>query len=47
VTVPFQSWVMVCPAPNDQVSRQPLMESPKFVTVTLALKPPGQELEMA
>ena len=28
VTVPFHSWVMVCPAPNDQVSRQPFTASP-------------------
>src|SRR2546423_314036 len=30
---------MVCPAPNDQVSRQPLTASPKLVTVTLARTP--------
>jgi hypothetical protein len=44
LTEPFQSWVTVCPAANDQVTRQPLMGSPRLVTVTLALKPPCQEL---
>ena len=47
VTVPFQSWVMVCPAVNDQVSFQLVNASPRLVMVTLAPKPPVQELVTA
>ena len=42
VWVAFQIWVICSPAPNDQVSRQPLTASPRLFMVTLALKPPGQ-----
>src|SRR5204862_4823926 len=38
---PFHNWVTVCPAVKLQLSRQPLIPSPRLVTVTLAPKPPG------
>ncbi len=41
VTVPFQSWVTVCPAVKDQANRHPLSASPRLVTVTEAPNPPG------
>ncbi len=41
VRVVFQAWVTVCPAVKVQVSRHALMASPRFVTTTPALKPPG------
>jgi len=40
VTVPFHSWVTVCPAVNVQVSCQPEIGSPRLVMSTLAPKPP-------
>jgi len=40
VTVAFQAWLTVCPAPNDQRSVQPLIGSPRLVTATEAPKPP-------
>ena len=43
VTDPFQSWVIVCPAVYDQVSRQLLSGSPWLVMVTLAPNPPGHD----
>ncbi|GAA2183169.1 hypothetical protein GCM10009848_03840 [Micromonospora lupini] len=36
----FHDCVTVCPAPYDHVSAQLLNGSPRFVTVTLAPKPP-------
>jgi hypothetical protein len=41
LTVPFHSWVMVCPPLNDHVSRHPFTGSPRLSMVTLAPKPPG------
>jgi len=40
VKLPFHSCVIVCPAPNDQVSCQLLIGLPRFVMLTLAPKPP-------
>ena len=45
LTEPFHSWVIVCPAPNDQVSFQFVTGSPRLVMVTFAPKPPGHELD--
>jgi hypothetical protein len=42
VTVAFHACDTCWPAPNDQVSVQPERESPRFVKVTDAVKPPGQ-----
>src|SRR6185312_11987733 len=44
VTVPFHSWVTVCPAGNANTSDHPLIGSPRFVTSTAAPKPPGHWL---
>ena len=44
LSVPFQSWVMVWPPVNVQVTRQPAMATvPKLRTVTLTWNPPGHE----
>src|SRR4051812_6907008 len=40
VTVAFHAWVTVCPAPNVHRIVQPLIGSPRLVTVTEAPKPP-------
>jgi hypothetical protein len=45
VTVPLQSWVMVCPLGNVKVRDQELTGSPRLVTSTAAPKPPGHWLE--
>ncbi|GAB3805170.1 hypothetical protein GCM10027605_30660 [Micromonospora zhanjiangensis] len=45
LTDPFQSWVICCPAVNDQVSRHPLTGSPRLVTPTVAPNPPDHWLE--
>jgi hypothetical protein len=47
LSVPFQSCVMVWPAPKVQSSRQPFSASPRLVTVTLTPNPPGQLLPTA
>ena len=44
VVLMFQAWVICCPAANDQVSVQPLIGSPRLVTIRLAVKPVPQEL---
>src|SRR5688572_30010786 len=41
LTVAFQAWLTVCPEGKAQPSRQPSSRSPRLVTVTLAVKPPG------
>ncbi|GIJ32473.1 hypothetical protein Vse01_16210 [Micromonospora sediminimaris] len=40
-TVAFQAWVTRWPEGNVHASSQPLIGSPRFVTFTLAVKPPG------
>src|SRR3954470_7007423 len=40
VTVAFQAWLTVCPAPHDQRSVHPSIGSPRLVTATEAPKPP-------
>jgi hypothetical protein len=47
VTVAFQAWVTCCPAAKVQARRQPLIGSPRLVTETLAVKPPGHWLGAA
>jgi hypothetical protein len=39
VTVAFHACVTVCPAEYDQVSRHPLIGSPRLVRLTFAVKP--------
>jgi hypothetical protein len=41
VTFAFQAWVTCWPGTNAQPSVQPLTASPRFVTLTFAVKPPG------
>ncbi|MEZ0110619.1 hypothetical protein ABH920_004634 [Catenulispora sp. EB89] len=44
-TFPFHSWVIVCPAPNDHVSRQVVTGSPWSVTLMFVLNPPDHWLD--
>ena len=44
MTVAFHAWVTRWPDGNVQPRRQPLIGSPRLVTVTLAVKPPGHWL---
>ncbi len=44
VTVAFQACVTVCPEGKFHASCQPLIGSPRLVTATFAVKPPGHWL---
>ena len=45
VTLPFQSWVTVCPAVKDHVNCHEVTGSPRLVRLTFAPNPPDHWLE--